>query len=176
YLDEAFRLFRAAFDFWQNKFHLIILTGDDYHHVLTQCRNAKLPLGYITVTHADHDDVPSYLSASDFAFSTIKSVPALQYCSPIKYGEYWASGLPIITTLLEGDDARIMREENGGHLLDVNAAGTDRAQEVFSKVDAEIKAGRSQHYVSLARKYRNFAVIDRAIDFVLERYTQHGSS
>src|SRR5690606_29882377 len=135
YLKEAFNLFASAFDFWKGRFHLIILTGDDYHHVLAWCRNAKLPLGYITVVHADHDDVPVYLSASDVAFSTIKSIPALQYCSPIKYGEYWASGLPIISTLLEGDDARIMREEAGGHLLDINTLGTDRAQEVFSKVD-----------------------------------------
>lgn len=169
YLDEAFNLFRSAFDFWQGRFHLIILTGEDYHHVLAWCRNAKLPLGYVTVAHADHDDVPAYLSASDFAFSTIKSIPALQYCSPIKYGEYWAAGLPIVTTLLEGDDARIIREEAGGYLLDVNAAGTDRAQGVFSKVDDEIRAGRSEYYVSLARKYRNFAVIDDAIGFVLGR-------
>lgn len=169
YQDEAFRLFKSAFDHWEGRFHLIILTGEDRNLVLTWSRNARLPLGYVTIVHAEYDDVPSYLSASDFAFSTIKSIPALQYCSPIKYGEYWASGLPIITTLLEGDDARIMREEAGGHLLDINTIGTDRAQEVFSKVDAEIRAGRSEHYVSLARKYRNFGVIDEAIGFVLGR-------
>ena len=169
YLNESFNLFGSAFDFWKGRFHLIILTGEDYHHVLAWCRSAKLPLGYVTIVHADHDDVPAYLSASDLAFSTIKSIPALQYCSPIKYGEYWAAGLPIITTLLEGDDARIMREEGGGYLLDINTAGTDRAQEVFSKVDDEIRAGRSEHYVSLARKHRNFEVIDEAIGFVLGR-------
>lgn len=173
YADEAFKLFRSAFDFWSGRFHLIILTGEEYHQVLTWCRNAKVPLGYVTIAHVDHDDVPAYLSASDFAFSTIKSVPALQYCSPIKYGEYWASGLPIITTLLEGDDARIIREEAGGHLLDVSAAGTDEARDVFAKVDAEIRAGRSGHYVSLARKYRNFAFIDDAIAFVMDRLSRN---
>lgn len=169
YQEEAFQIFRSAFEYWQNRFHLIILTGEDYHKVLAWCRKANLPLGYVTVAAVDHDEVPAYLSASDVAFSTNKSVPALQYLSPIKYGEYWASGLPIITTLLEGDDARIMREENGGYLLDVNAAGTDRAEELFRKVDAEIKAGRSHHYVSLARKYRDFNMIDEAIGFALGR-------
>lgn len=167
YRDEAFRLFRSAFNHWEGRFHLIILTGEDRNLVLTWCRNAQLPLGYVTIVHAEYDNVPSYLSAADFAFSTIKSIPALQYCSPIKYGEYWASGLPIVTTLLEGDDAQIIREERGGHLLDINAVGNDRAHEVFTEVDEEIKAGRSEHYVSLARKYRDFAMVDKATAFVL---------
>lgn len=173
YQDEAFRIFKSAFDYWRNRFHLIILTSEDYHKVLAWARKAGLPLGYVTVAHVEHDEVPMYLSASDFAFSTIKSIPALQYCSPIKYGEYWAAGLPIVTTLLEGDDAKIIREEGGGYLLDVNAAGSDRADEVFAKVDAEVRAGRSDHYASLARKYRNFGLIDEAIAFVLDRLSRN---
>jgi hypothetical protein len=169
YREEAFQLFRAAFDYWKNRFHLIILTNEDYHKVLAWARKAGIPLGYLTVLHADHDEVPNYLSAADFAFSTIKSIPALQHCSPIKYGEYWAAGLPMITTLLEGDDARIIREERGGYLLDINS---DRTSEIFAKVDAEIRSGRSTHYVSLARKYRNFVLIDEAIAFVLDRLSR----
>jgi glycosyltransferase involved in cell wall biosynthesis len=173
YREEAFRIFRSAFHYWKSRFHLIILTGEDYHTVLAWARKAGIPLGYLTVAHADHDDVAKYLSAADFAFSTIKSIPALQHCSPIKYGEYWASGLPVVTTLLEGDDARIIREEAGGYLLDVNAASGDGAEEVFAKVDAEIRKGRSDHYVSLARKYRNFGLIDEAISFVLDRLSRN---
>jgi len=170
YREEAFKIFRSAFNYWKNRFHLIILTNEDYHKVLAWARKAGIPLGYLTVMHADHDEVPKYLSAADFAFSTIKSIPALQYCSPIKYGEYWAAGLPMITTLLEGDDARIIREERGGYLLDVN---TNHADEIFAKVDAEIRSGRSEHYVSLARKYRNFGLIDEAIAFVLDRLSRN---
>ncbi|MDV3309085.1 MAG: glycosyltransferase [Cyclobacteriaceae bacterium] len=173
YQEEAFRIFRAAFDYWKNRFHLIILTGEDYHKVLAWARKAGIPLGYLTVAHVDHDDVPKYLSAADLAFSTNKSVPALQYLSPIKYGEYWAAGLPMITTLLEGDDARIIREESGGYLLDVTATGSEPADEVFARVDREIRKGRSDHYVSLARKYRNFSLIDEAIAFVLDRLSRN---
>ena len=173
YREEAFQIFRSAFDYWKNRFHLIILTDEDYHTVLAWARKAGIPLGYLTVARADHDDVPKYLSAADVAFSINKSVPALQYLSPIKYGEYWAAGLPVVTTLLEGDDARIIREEGGGYLLDVNAAGSDRVDETFAKVNAEIRAGRSDHYVALARKYRNFGLIDQAIAFVLDRLSRN---
>src|SRR5690606_39363867 len=108
------------------RFHRRILTGVNDAKVLAWARNAGIPFGYLTVAHVDHDEVPKYLSAADLAFSTNKSVPALQYLSPIKYGEYWAAGLPMITTLLEGDDARIIREESGGYLLDVSAAGGEQ--------------------------------------------------
>lgn len=171
--EEAFRIFRLAFDYWKNRFHLIILTTEEYHKVLAWARKAGIPLGYLTVAEMDHDDVPKYLSAADVAFSINKSVPALQYLSPIKYGEYWAAGLPMITTLLEGDDARIIREESGGYLLDVSAAGGEQVDEIFAKVDQEIRAGRSGHYVSLARKYRNFGLIDEAIAFVMDRLSRN---
>lgn len=170
YQEEAFQIFRWAFDYWKNRFHLIILTNEDYHKVLAWARKAGIPLGYLTVLQVDHDDVPKYLSAADVSFSLNKAVPALQYLSPIKYGEYWAAGLPMITTLLEGDDARIIREETGGYLLDVKSNGAD---EIFAKVDAEIRAGRSAHYASLARKYRNFGLIDKAIAFVLDRLSRN---
>ena len=56
------------------------------------------------VTKAPFAEVPDYLSAADFAFSPIRPAPCRLFCSAIKIGEYWASGLPVLLTPGVGDD------------------------------------------------------------------------
>lgn len=71
-----------------------------------------------------HQEVPDYLSASDFAIATIKPAPCRLFCSAIKIGEYWASGLPVLVTPGVGDDSAITEAEGGGAVFDLSQPGS----------------------------------------------------
>ena len=65
------------------------------------------------------EQVPSYLSAADIAFSGVRQNPSKRYCSPIKHGEYWACGLPVIVPDGISDDYLLVGKHNIGWCLPV---------------------------------------------------------
>lgn len=170
YEKESIKLFQAAFNFWKEKFYLIILTEISASQIWEMTKGFDIPKERILIKKVDHSEVAKFLSASDFAFSTIKSVPIMENCSAIKHGEYWAADLPIISTLLVGDDAEIILNENAGCLLDIH---NNNFKEAFEKIDHQIKEGRNGYYQSIAKKYRDISAIDKAINFALTSFAQN---
>ena len=120
YDAEAFVVFRAAADFFGPAFRLVVLTPDPAAEVQAKLLAAGLSAGHVFVTKAPHTDVPGYLAAADFAFATIKPAPCRLFCSAIKIGEYWASGLPVLLTPGVGDDSAIAEAEGGGAVFDLS--------------------------------------------------------
>lgn len=163
YDSEAFRLYRALFDFFGNEFFLLILTETDRDIVNDKLLTYGIRSEKVFVQRSQHQQIPEYLSGADFGISTIKSVPAMQFCSPIKHGEYWASDLPILSTLSFGDDAEIIRTEGGGVLLDMDG-DWESAFIQLKKMIGLRTAGTNRR---LAIKYRNPQIMDEAIEFVV---------
>jgi glycosyltransferase involved in cell wall biosynthesis len=158
YDQEAFDLYRAAFYFFGESFRLIILTEQDRSEVLRKCLERGIDANHVFIHRAKHEEVNAYLSAADFAFSTIKPVPSRLYCSPIKNGEYWANGLPIVTEMNIGDDSDIIVREGGGVILDRN-----HPSNAFQKLKELIAAGRehnSEEIQRLAQKHRSMDVVE----------------
>lgn len=133
YWQEAFALFRRAFDFFGETFRLIILTSHNRREVEKQLEEQRIPVTRVITSSVPHDLVNEYLSASDFAFCCIRPSPSRKYCSPIKNGEYWANGLPILIERGIGDDSAIVEAEGGGVILegDVEKA-LDSIQQMLS--------------------------------------------
>ncbi|MBI3220373.1 MAG: glycosyltransferase [Bacteroidetes bacterium] len=158
YDQEAFDLYRDAFHFFGESFRLIILTEQDRSEVLKKCLERGVDANYLFIHRAKHDEVNAYLSAADFAFSTIKPVPSRLYCSPIKNGEYWANGLPIITEMNIGDDSDIIVREGGGVILDRNhpANAFQKLKELISKG----RARNSEEIQRLAQRHRSMDVVE----------------
>ncbi|MGI4734976.1 MAG: glycosyltransferase [Janthinobacterium lividum] len=119
YDAEAFRVFRAAADHFGPAFRLILLTPDPVPEVRQKLAAAGLAAEVVAITKAPHAEVPAYLSAADFAFATIKPAPCRLFCSAIKIGEYWASGLPVLLPPGVGDDSQIVEAEAGGAVFDL---------------------------------------------------------
>jgi hypothetical protein len=105
--------------------------------------------------------VKDYLSAADFAFATIKSTPIRLYCCPVKNGEYWASGLPILLEDGIGDDSDIIKSEGGGIIL--NKA---RAIDSFKKMKDYLLVGREK----LAMQIQPIAISYRRLDLITSYY------
>ncbi len=166
YLErEAFDLFRLCYQEIRN-FHLIILSPDSNDFVI---RN--LNLSGITdrfhVTKVGFGEVPKYLSASDFAFATFKPGQSKTFLSPIKIGEYWANGLPVLLTKGIGDETNIIENEPiAGDLFGLNGESMIEAiQSIRSKINNRFPI------TQLALKYRSFDQIKAIYNRIIEKNT-----
>ncbi len=152
YNQKAFELFKIAYDFFYRSFFLIILSNESAQSVENKLIKSKFPLSNVFIENVEHTEVPAYLSASDFGFATIKKSPSKRYCSPIKIGEYWANGLPVLLTEGVGDESQFIEEENGGALFDIYNPIPG-----LSKIKAILRNKNHRAEIpELARKYRSF--------------------
>jgi glycosyltransferase involved in cell wall biosynthesis len=165
YDDEAFDLFSAAAAFFGDRFRLILLSGDDHHDIRQQLSRVGLSSDSVSVLKVLHDAVPDYLSAADFAFATIKPAPSRIYCCPVKDGEYWANGLPVLLEEGIGDDSTIVRVEGGGIIFDQH-----NPQPGFAALAELIRAGRenvAQQIAPVAARHRAMALIEETYAHIL---------
>lgn len=150
-LDDALSVFDDAFKTFDD-FHLIVLSNIDstilYRHIET---------GRVHLLSVPPDEVSSYLSAADFAYALIKESPSKSYCSPVKTGEYWANGLPVVITRGIGEDSGIIDKSKLGVVLSRSSADypahAGRIRDIISD------AGHRSAVFELANKFRNRSLI-----------------
>lgn len=153
---EAFEVFKVAFSYFKN-FFLIILTQHDEQFLNGRFAEFEIPVDRTWHASVFHKEVPAYLSASDFAISTIRPTPYRKFCSPIKNGEYWANGLPILSPDGIGDDSEIIKTEQGGVILDYPFKNSSQAYQDLSKfLNPSNPRPFGTQISSLAQKYRSF--------------------
>lgn len=118
YLDqEVFALIRVARERWGERFHVLLLTSHTPAELSAYMDREGLPQEMFTVRFVPHAEVPRYMGLGDLAITPVRSVPTKRYCTPIKDGEYWALGLPVIITPDISDDSRIIAERGIGAVL-----------------------------------------------------------
>ncbi|MFB6257513.1 MAG: glycosyltransferase [Flavobacteriales bacterium] len=112
---ELFEFFKVARSVYADlDLYFMLLTPEGRERVHSYAKRAGVPLDRILVISVDREEVPSYLSAADFALSGMRQSPSKVYASPIKHGEYWACGLPIfIFRGVSEDDERVEEEASG---------------------------------------------------------------
>jgi glycosyltransferase involved in cell wall biosynthesis len=165
YLDEeAFQLFaRSAHEF--APFHLIILSPSDPASIREKARATGMDERSVHVLTVPHVEVPNYLSAADFAFSTIRPTPIKRYQCPIKNGEYWASGLPILTTEGISDEDKDLRIGSGGSTYRTDLTDIDTA---FARIRAILKDPEHRvKMIALAKKYRSIDIAKQVYEQIL---------
>lgn len=169
YDNEAFTLFKQTLDFFNGDFFLILLTPTNPEEIYNKLAQVGFPQEKALVTAVPHAEVPNYLSAADFAFSTIKPAPCRQFCSPIKNGEYWANGLPILTPDGIGDDSDIVKAEGGGAIIDVN--NKESVQNGLQTMLNLIKTENYRHTIKeLALKHRHPNIGKAAYERLISKY------
>ncbi|MEQ8473918.1 MAG: glycosyltransferase [Marinoscillum sp.] len=165
YDHEAFEIFNKAFN-QISSFQLIILTPQDKSWVCNRLLEHGIDLSKCHVDKVAHEEVSSYLSASDFAFSMVRPSSVRLYCSPIKDGEYWANGLLVLSADGIGEDSDIIKSEEVGALF------KDDLSDVGFAI-SKIKSGLGESRVNgtpqmVARKYRNFEMLHELYDQIFE--------
>ena len=104
-------------------------------------------------------EIPKYLSLGDFAINPVKPVPTKKYCTSIKDGEYWATGLPIVITKNISDDSDIIR--NSGYGYELQKLDSEEYRLAILAIEKLIKGNVSelrQNIRKIAEKYRNYQI------------------
>ena len=122
---------------------------------------AGMDRSIFTVMSVPHQEVPTLMGLADFAVTPVKPVPTKRYCTPVKDGEYWALGLPVIITDGISDDSGIIREHRIGSVLEsLDRKGYEKAvREVAALLDGSSRRELYERIRPIALRYRGF---DRA--------------
>lgn len=112
--DEVFDFLKVAYDHWGDAFRVLLLTNTSEEKLKENCNRANIPFEIVISLFIPHAKIPSYLGLADFALCPVKPIPTKRYCTPIKNGEYWALGLPVIIPKGISDDAQIIQENSIG--------------------------------------------------------------
>ncbi|WP_223650888.1 glycosyltransferase [Hymenobacter psoromatis] len=160
YDEEAYGLFKEVAEFFGPNFRLLLLTPQAPAEVRARLAAVDLDSVRVTITKVPFAEVPAYLSAADFAFGLHRPTP---YVSPIKIGEYWASGLPVLLTEGVGDDSGIITAEGGGAVF--NLARPDSVSAALASIQEQLT--NPLHRVIIQR----LAVRYRSVERAREAYT-----
>lgn len=121
YLEEkAFDIFKACFEVLED-FHLLLLSNQDQNWVNKMLEFHEIPQNRVTKLFVKHERVNDYLNCGDFGFALYKSNSVSPYLSPVKIGEYWACGLPVLMTKNVGDESSFVEKEGMGLLYNESA-------------------------------------------------------
>jgi len=157
--DEVFGFFKEAYEFWGDRFRILLLTGESRSEINRHAMRVGIPNHLFHVEFVPFQKIPKYMSVGNFAITPVKPVPSKRYCSPIKDGEYWSIGLPVVITEGISDDSDIIRIHNAGYVLP--ALDQRSYQDAVQKIDALLQEDRQvlrERIRKVAIKYRNFDI------------------
>lgn len=160
YLDtEVFDFFKSCADFWGDRFKVLLLTNQKDEHLQDWADKAGFETKRIVKKFVPHSEVPLWLAVSDFGITPVKSINTKKYCTPIKDGEYWATGLPVVITPEISDDSRIIQDYNIGVIWDYkNKESYQHSIKAMAGLLDENKELRVNRIRKIAEKYRSFSI------------------
>ena len=163
YLDhEIFDFLKICHRFWGDAFRVMLLTNHPPQEIKDYCEKSGLPVEIIQTAFVPHQSIPDYLGLGDFAITPVKPVPTKKYCTPIKDGEYWALGLPVVIPANISDDSDIiLRHEAGAVLTTLSKVEYDRAIAVLDNLLKQPEAQTRMRIRRLAETYRNFQIAEQ---------------
>lgn len=163
YLEEdIFDFFKVAENYWGDKFRALILSA----HTKLEIENyaSKSNINPKTIVHrfVAHQEIPNYIGLGDFGITPVKPIPTKRYCTPIKDGEYWALGLPIVITKNISDDSAIIKNNKIGSVLEElnNKAYLKAIKEIDELLSNNSREELYQKIRPIAEKYRNYSLAD----------------
>ncbi len=156
---EVFDFFEVARSYWGEKFKVLLLTNQSDEEITEFCNLSGLPVSTIIKKFVPHREVPSYMALGNFGICPVKPVATKKYCTPIKNGEYWAMGLPVVITKDISVDSDIIEEYNIGYVL--RELTPESYLQAVKKIEELITTKTTRTKIrAVAEKYRNFTIAD----------------
>ncbi len=155
--NHIIRIFEAFSKQFQDA-HLMILSKDTLSRaeMETLISNRK-----VTITNSPFNKVSDYLMAGDVALIIYKHSFSVIGRSPTKLGEYWATGLPVISIKKIGDlDDLYNKFESGGVLLNSD----------LSDCESEIKKLYFVDKAQLRQSAISYFDVDKGVNFYRNVY------
>src|SRR5690606_3757703 len=135
------------------------ITPDDHESVLRMINSRKLQATNFFIKTLSRNEISKYLSASDFGLVPVRQNPSKRFCSPIKDGEYWACGLPIIIPTGISDDYLFAEEYKIGIVIEDMTELSMNI--VVQKIRVWLKQNRKEDVV---KRCNQFVESDRSIE------------
>jgi glycosyltransferase involved in cell wall biosynthesis len=158
--NEIFDFIKIASDHWSDAFRFLILTNHSSEEITAYCNRASVKLDYIVMKFVPHNTVPRYMGLADFAITPVKPIPTKRYCTPIKDGEYWALGLPVVISENISDDSDIIETNNIGAVI--KTFDKKAYQNAVLKIEMLRKEpGLKDKIRSIAKQYRSFDIAEK---------------
>lgn len=167
---EVFDFLRECYNHWGPRFRFLMLTNASREEVLAEMTRVGLPDEVVLQKFVPHEEVPRYLALGAFGINPVKPVPTKKYCTSIKDGEYWATGLPVVITRDISDDSAIIEKNAIGYVLSELSALEYR--NAINRMDSFAQEDQSK----LQSRIRNTAVQYRSFEIAKKIYTTIYSS
>ena len=163
YLEqEVFEFLSEAYNYWGDKFRTLLLTNKPENEIRELTKTYNIPQKSIKIMFVNYAEIEKYFELADFAINPVKPVPSKKYCTSIKDGEYWATGLPVIITNDISDDSDIIEKEDIGYVL--KELTPNEYKNAIQKIDSLLKQDKAilkQKIRNIAVKYRSFAIAEK---------------
>jgi glycosyltransferase involved in cell wall biosynthesis len=129
--DEMLEFFAAVKAKIPNTVFLFI-THDNKEEIIKRAGAKRINAADIRVQPASRNEVPLYLSISDWSIFFIKDVYSKKASSPTKQGEIMAMGIPVICNDI-GDTGKIVKEAGAGIVIEkFNIAEYEKTVELLA--------------------------------------------
>ncbi|MFN5184124.1 MAG: hypothetical protein ACK5D5_13970 [Bacteroidota bacterium] len=166
YDKEVFDFFKSADKFFGDKIIFLILSNQAIESINQKIVDSGISKDKFIIRSIPHDQMPEWVGLADFAICPVKPVPTKKYCSPIKTGEYWAMGLPIIITKNISNDSQIIEDSGMGYVW------KEMTTKEFEISLVEVKKIISSDVKSYSEKIRNLAIDFRNFEIARDIYRE----
>jgi hypothetical protein len=149
---------------------VILLTPHDPKAVQQQLRQSGFAAHQCFVGQVAYGQMSDYLNAADLALSFWSSGPWSFACSPIKHGEYWACGLPLLMPPGVGDEAQWLETERAGAIASFSEpSSVAAAAQHLKSILAE--PGHRQRIRTLALRERGAEPLRQVYGQLLDQFS-----
>jgi hypothetical protein len=160
--EKTFEFFRKCFDHWGDKFRVLLITGTKRREIDELCALTGIDPSKVISKFLSPKEVPDYLGLGDFAISGVAPAPSRNCCTPIKNGEYWAMGLPVIISKRISEDSAIIESSGTGVIReDLSPAQLEKSiLQIEKLINSNVDGSLSIRIHELAVKHRNFKIAE----------------
>ena len=168
--EEVFDFVKSCYDYWGDNFRFLMLTIESDEKVAKHIQRTGIPPGIVVKRFVFHKEIPDYLSLGDFSINPQAPIPSKRYGSPLKNGEYWAMGLPIVISPKISTDSDIISANNIGVVI--NLQKKENLAEAVKQIDQLLRNNSretlQQKIFSIAKKYRSFEIAENIYPSIYE--------
>ena len=169
--EEVFDFVKSCYDHWGDHFRFLMLSSETDEKIAKHIQRTGIPPGVVIKRFVSHKEIPDYLSLGDFGINPQAPVLSKRYGSPIKNGEYWGMGLPVVISPKISIDSDIISANKIGVVI--NLQKKENMAEAVKQLDQLLKNNSrevlQQKIFSIAKKYRSFAIAEEIYPLIYER-------